>query len=159
MTWRWHRSLIFWAGLLVMVFISWAWWDSCRMITGIGSQRLSAASMDTGVLLTRRSPFTDVRFGANRSHSDSLVGPWDFPPPFALRGKDGASPGETRWTGMPAMNEEPWTLKTRWERIMDDMPRDMLAIFLPYWLLMASAAGLWIPLLWWRWRRAIRSGP
>jgi hypothetical protein len=29
-TWRLHRSLIFWGGLMVMISLGWAWWDSSR---------------------------------------------------------------------------------------------------------------------------------
>ncbi|QJE99127.1 hypothetical protein [Luteolibacter luteus] len=154
MKWRWHRSLIFWSGLLVMGFINWAWWDSCRMITGIGGHGWTMASADAGLLVSKVDPLEAPGFGANREKSESLTKAWDLSLPFIVEG-GGAEPMK-----QPAWVEEPrgpgQSLESRWEEIMAIAPAGMMTAYVPYWLVMISVALLWLSGLAWRWKSALR---
>ena len=56
-----HRSITFWSGLLVMVFIVWAWWDS-RGNSTYASLRSSAGTRLWAVASSRSA----VNFGLTR---------------------------------------------------------------------------------------------
>ena len=62
-----HRSLNFWSGLLVIGFVSWAWWDSLTWMSSVSQAgRLSAYSGYGGLCIESNDiivPTTDYGRG------------------------------------------------------------------------------------------------
>ncbi|QJE99125.1 hypothetical protein [Luteolibacter luteus] len=154
MKWRWYRSLIFWAGLLVMGFLTWAWWDSCRMFTGMAKRDWAVSNRDAGVLVTMKGPEASPRLMTDRVHGRSMHGALDFPLPFILRGGVAMEASDP---SVPAKaGKDRQAMKRHWQRTMAVMPRGMVACFVPYWLMMAVVMVVWLGLLKWRAGRSAR---
>ena len=86
-----HRSLIFWAGLLVITFTCWAWWDSCSYISGFQWNKFSAASAPHRITICQYVGGNFVLIGTRKPVPRSRVAPQPgpFPPPFLVRSHSG----------------------------------------------------------------------
>ena len=154
MKWRWHRSLVFWAGLLVMGFISWAWVDSWWTVSGLSNGNLTVASTESGVFFGSNARRANKSWDAVREHRPPLFPPLKLSLPFILSG-----------TGVDSMHHEKFVkrsapdLRTHFEEVMRFRRANSIMIYMPYWLVMVAASMLWLPLLAWRWRKVKCASP
>ena len=148
MKWRWYRSLILWSGLLVMGFISWAWWASCHSSSEAMKNEWYVGSHESGITFgrsggTRRSALEWTRYGSPaRYHAlhPSL--------PFVGRGREDDS-HEASMAARDAPDR-----KTYYHYRWAGMPKKTVWLYIPYWLIMAVAGAAWVLCLAWRWRSA-----
>ena len=162
-TWRLHRSLTFWAGLLVMASLLWGWWDSMRHLTVLRHSDHAMISAGGGLTVSRWDGFwmTGSGFvfehGTFEGNSESLreVGlRW----PIYLRNSG------------PVWQER---MMTHFLLPGDGKPEDPLTplllapvmggqgdwmLYLPYWLLVLVLPLPWGAMLVWRWQRISRAG-
>jgi hypothetical protein len=138
-----HRSIIFWAGILVIAFIGWAWIDSRSHQSRILGLQLSAASTNHGIFITRQAGATSD-FSAYRAPSRSSNEPYRAP--FLVRSR--ATNPEIPDV-IPSLKE--------WSQIMaDHFPLGTWTFYLPYWLILLALPIPWVLLLLWRARRLKR---
>jgi hypothetical protein len=139
----WHKSPLFYLGLAPLLFLLWAWWDSCSRASGFNHWRqghtnglgLTVVSVDSK--LTMRCTRTDgvklVPFGV---HGDFLreevffEEPSDIFPPAKASHMDQSEPG--------------------------NFEHHIYHVTLPHWLLILTYLALWSLLLFWRSRRIKR---
>jgi len=143
------RSITFWSGVLVMLFLAWSWWDSFRnySVARVGSV-IEIASLEG-----------EVEFG-----NADWFEPWDghreklakkmpakiFPRPVFLRGHDDILDDQAefqRWSEEMAAAPDQ---VTRAQLRMRTYPRDHVKLMVPHWLLLLAAAPPWFGLLFWR---------
>ena len=139
-----HRSIIFWAGILVIAFTCWAWIDSRSHQSRIFGMQLSATSGNHGILISRQAGAT-FDFSAYRA-------PMPFPnepyrAPFLVRSR-ATSPG---------IPDETPPLKEWCQYMVDQFPLGTWTFYLPYWLILPPLILTWLALLLWRERRLKRA--
>jgi hypothetical protein len=61
-----HRSLLFWSGILVMIFIAWAWWMSMRSNSFLNWDHRRVSSYGSGLIVESR--------GYSKTSSDWSIG-------------------------------------------------------------------------------------
>jgi hypothetical protein len=144
-----HRSITFWSGIFVMLFIVWAWWNSMKVVSRGNIARLSVSSYcggmelaDTGI----RRGYYIQRYGLALPEP-----PAAFPAPFFVRGQ---GPAFAPWAWNALAKDASYVDQASWRARI--LPLGSVTIFIPYWLLLLVAAAAWIGLLFWRARR-IRS--
>lgn len=142
MRFRLHRSLIFWAGVLMTVFIGWAARKSREYWSGVSGGGYGVESALGGVLVQRKSFEPSWRVVHDR-----------VPPvrealelPFYLRGQEGPLP--QGWK-----TDTIWSCRELFVSFMSFQSRKDWVLFLPYWLLWMVMAVVWMGLLVWRQRR------
>lgn len=155
MTWRWYRSLIFWAGLLVLGGIAWAWRDSCQMRSSLTWKEWYVGSEESGLTFGWSDVMNSPGLERKRYRSPARYPALSLSPPFTDRGR-----------GLRPLDDE------QFQQTIQDAPdrrtyylelRAMSAaatvwLYVPYWLMIVAVAGVWIVLLGWRWRRSMRAG-
>ncbi|WP_265594878.1 hypothetical protein [Haloferula sp. BvORR071] len=142
-----QRSLIFWSGLLAVVFLCWAWKDSRERRTYVQVAGFLLAS-DQGGLVLERNPYLFRDFEAGRE--PALVLRRTMKGPFLLHGK-----GELVNDGLV---DPEWDYRELCENTMSYQPQGNWLLFIPYWLLLMVAGLAWWVLLLWRLRRRIDWG-
>ena len=151
-----HRSIVFWAGLLVMGFLGWAWRDSMRGQTFVRVGTFNASSLWGGLIL-ENSPYA----GARITDTEFARGPV----PQYLRIQLERFPGVCFHGAGESTPEAPQSVREIIEKgntlTMDAWLRTSVyplrkghwICFLPYWVLMLVCAVGWVGLLGWRTRR------
>ena len=141
-----HRSLTFWSGLLVIGFVSWAWWDSLTWMNSVSQAgRLSAYTGYGGLCAESndfRSPTTEYgRAKLPRPELAHAAG--IFQAPFFVRG---TGRGASTRTNSKTLREESY-------RFSDVQSVKSWRLFIPFWLILLAVAAPWLGLLLWRARR------
>ena len=152
-----HRSLIFWAGIVVMISVCWAWWDSTRTIALASSGDHVVISAGSGISVTARRGFGQIL------DHDDLAG-------------DLVSLREVglRWPVLLRKTSPGWQaeMTERYMRPGPDGKPDSLHrliyptllgrtgewyVYVPYWLVMLGATLIWCWGLERRWLRIKRA--
>ncbi|RYD31809.1 MAG: hypothetical protein EOP87_14020 [Verrucomicrobiaceae bacterium] len=144
-----RRSLTFWAGLITILFICFAWWDSRSHITLVHWKQVEVNSTLHGLLISRIPPWKEpLHFRRRDRGPDSdlaLFSPFD--PPFLVRKKTTYEPHST--TRSP--------LEVNQQGIVDLFGPGTWILHLPYWLIVLPLLLTWNALLIARARRRKRS--
>lgn len=158
-----HRSLTFWFGLLVMVFVCLAWWDSERLRTGAGSQPILIYNVWGGLLVAHRpDPFPHAKFEFERESLGTYYNhlPETFPAPLFLRGSDVLEDEQLDLRNRLVDSEAPqglspasYTLHESVQLILNAGSSKEGVIVLPHWLILLTVAAVWLGLLFLRARR------
>jgi hypothetical protein len=160
-----HRSLVFWAGLLVLGFIAWAWRDSLRHETVLcyGTYSISHAGSGIGVMRCHPAMVPVVRTG--RGLLRDAISPehqvWASPrldPPDYLDRSAGASVQDYYVRDAEGMVPRNAAAAHFFELLVG--PPGGWGLYLPHWLLLLAVLLPWLGLLAWLARRHRRkSGP
>lgn len=147
------RSLVFWGGLLVMIFIVWSWVDSTGCISAVSWRYRGVNVRDSGVT---------VFFNRNQGRE------------FWTERMDMSGGGARPWVmrlGRPGfVRERDYLRKLQLDEPMDQQlkvhargvwqsslfgggKKDGWVCFIPHWLILLAVAVLWAGFLGWRWRR------
>jgi hypothetical protein len=138
-----QRSLVFWAGVLMTVFIGWAAWDSWEHVSVGRMGSCAVGSIGGGVVVGR-----DRGAGGGRSfwHADRNPAP-------ALKREPG-SPllflGKGLGSRLAVDETRVEHVFARWE---NSARKGDWVLFIPYWLLWMAKVVVWVVLLVWRQRR------
>ena len=146
-----HRSLTFWAGLIVITFTCWAWWDSCHHDSLLYWKQLSAQSRHHALKISRENLFHLRRIDTARRPSGHLFHgrPRDvFPAPFLVHAEK-ALPFEKPSLSTPLKEVEQLYTNT--------YGPGSWCLFLPYWLILLTLLLTWTALLFLRARRRRRA--
>lgn len=146
-----RRSLGFWAGLLVMGFLAWAWWDSCRYDSHYVSGDLGCVGVSSfgGVSLYRDESITSSSGDRTRNGGERRD---LLERPFFLRGLNMPPPMEE-----PGLSSFSPSLYEQYREVMESMPPRVWVVFVPYWLMLVVAGLGWSGMLLWRARRLRRA--
>ena len=137
-----HRSIVFWAGLLVVAFIIWAWVDSQQ-------RRVSwqyASNPHHSLYIDSRESIVFVQSSRMiRAGSFSVSGRWGRFQSFPIR------VDEPNWLRVPS------TYRV-YRPVTGPSPTpsegvDRRVIIIPYCLMLFAAGLIWLPLSFWRARR------
>jgi hypothetical protein len=152
-----HRSLVFWAGVMVMISVCWAWWDSRRNLAVVAGGRHMAVSAGSGLSICS---WDEPGFMYER---DTLAGDlqslrevgWRWPVYHRNTGPEWQE-GMTSHFLLPLEGSagdplEPLLLHA----VLG--PRGSWVLYLPYWLMALMVMLSWGSLLGWRWRRMRRA--
>ena len=147
-----YRSITFWSGILVMIFIAWAWRDSMKAQSSLRRHNFNAQNL-WGSISVEKTPLfyrgDASRFPLDRSGGFSVFSDTPaFPPPLILRGG-----GEESAYEVPELGIYHEWIKQRFRYL----PQDSWIVLLPHWLLLALVALPWSGLLLWRSRRLHRT--
>lgn len=156
-----HRSLTFWSGILVMLFIAWAWRDSLKSQSWMGNRSFVVMNVSAFVALHHQTdPPIPIgapapRFETRREALPRLKGIEDplLPPPLFLRG------GGENIHDFMARGESMKPVKTSHElqrNLIHFRPRADWSLLIPHWLLLAGVGVAWAGLLAWRAKRRNR---
>jgi hypothetical protein len=139
-----QRSLIFWAGVLMTVFIGWAARDSRRYGSGVIVGDYGLGNAGGGVLVQRNHGFASRPWETVRNPAPVMREVLEGP--FFLRGEDKPMPPDF-------LPQPTWTFHDLYENVMSFQERKDWALFFPYWLLWMVMGVVWVVLLVWRQRR------
>lgn len=152
-----HRSISFWSGLFVMLFVLWAWWDSARFSTGAVAAFIRVYSGPGLVIIdgpTERPVFHLIREQRPKRSSFKKE---DFPPPiFAMGGGQEFIYSEVNQIDFPPKE----TLSQYRARTMKSAARGTWMLSIPHWLLLLATISAWIIVLMKRearWKRSKRA--
>lgn len=141
-----HRSLSFWAGLLMIGSISWGWWQSLSQVHFVHWSSLSASNGHGGLLLSYVPADRGRELAAGQSKRLQFT-LRALPAPFALRG-EGGPPASFSNMKKGGPGEETFFAFVR--EGMAYSPPDTWVLFLPHWTLLLVVVALWAALLVWR---------
>jgi hypothetical protein len=146
-----HRSITFWSGLLVLVFVVWAWRDSLTRMSFISRDRLQlysgygavfAASIDT------RIRTTEFRRGEKLPRPELSA---TFQSPSFVRGHgppfDATAIGPDRVTGRGS------TMREIARDFSEVQSPKSWKLCVPFWVIWLTVAFFWLCALFWRARR------
>lgn len=151
-----HRSLGFWFGILLMLFIAWAWWDSMRYQSWVGGRHLNFGN-SAGLVTIYLSSDPRVPSSGNslyfQPEREEIVftGSPALPSLRFMRG-GGKQPSE--------LGERPDTYQGMVEGLMALRPVEDWTLMVPHWIVLPGAATAWSGvLLGWRASRRRKIGP
>lgn len=142
-----HRSTTFWAGLLAMGFVCWAWWDSSRAsnMWGRGDWLLTHCESQVSLGHIQLGKHGWFSFADSEAASNRMQ----------LR-----RPVRVRHLGGNFWNDEQVQLSEPYSEIPDPDDlwllmgrKDNWQLFIPHWLILLAVALPWLGLLFWRARR------
>ena len=150
-----HRSMAFWFGLLVIAFLSWAWWDSLKNASAAWGESFAVRSQWGGLDISHGAPPTLGGGGALREpiEADSPVLLEGFPAALFVSG-DQEQETAVSVTGDLLFGRRKFI--TVRESLLCNVywgGSKGWTLFIPYWLLMLACAVSWIGLLVLRARR------
>jgi len=141
-----HRSITFWSGILVMMSIAWAWWDSFRHKPSLYCGGVWMVSSGGGIA-TGFNPPLNHDFEVDYHDSIRVVVGWSaFQMPFYGRGQastENIMPDERKTASAPS-----WYRAALRHRLSG-----CWILFIPHWLLLLGVLLPWTGLLVWRARR------
>jgi hypothetical protein len=123
-----HRSLIFWAGLVVMGFITWAWRDSARFNSNAGNHRIYVENTNSVTFFSLN--YTNWNLGGWKVWSG-----WDGYRTAALERR----PMRIRGISFGSRKEQVWAQVSHSSLVL-------------------AAVMVWTSCLAWRWRRMRKRG-
>ncbi|QJE99037.1 hypothetical protein [Luteolibacter luteus] len=150
-----HRSITFWSGILVMIFIAWAWRDSCRMLTNANAGHgWWIGNLYGGFQLsdTHRPPHPLIERIARPPHPpDQPL----FPRPFRIQGEgySVALIGREQIDAYTQQVKQATDHEAMARLFMKIGQHGKVAYFLPHWCLLLSFALGWTGLLFLRAQR------
>ncbi|MCW1913842.1 hypothetical protein OJ996_09670 [Luteolibacter sp. GHJ8] len=147
-----HRSITFWSGILMMVFICWAWWDSLKSTTqpmwGSCMMESQGGALSFTYRPSGRRPGWEF-FRNDYSRPISRL----FPAPHFIRGGIEHADPKTRQSYATKSDGAPMTPReSDAMNMMYRTDRDWL-LSIPFWLHLLAFALLWSILLLWRAKR------
>lgn len=146
-----HRSLIFWSGIFVMIFIAWGWWDSFQATSSVAYRYRVIRNADAGVMIGSHPGGGTSVFQARRSETKLVHPPWSpCPGPFFVRGSGGFQP---EWDDYKQRREATQSAHQRYLLLMHSEPASDWVLFIPHWLVILLFAIPWSLMLVWRARR------
>ena len=146
-----HRSLTFWAGLLVVAFISFAWWDSSSHISHLSRKNYWACNTLHGLYLNQvphwKEPLQAARTARNPIADTP---PYDatFHRPFFIRSYDSIKDSRP---------EEFHDLREAAQYEINLFGPGCWALYIPHWLILLPIVLTWTALLLWRAHRHRRA--
>ena len=147
-----HRSLTFWAGLLVILFTCWSWRDSCTHDLRLQCVQFNVDSKPHGLLISRSTGWTLRSFDALRRPASRYPDPSlpreVFPSPFLVRAEKTYLVTKTPLT-------RTWKEEQQ-SGVNVDGPGSW-SFHLPYWLILLSEILIWTLLLLFRAHRRRRA--
>jgi hypothetical protein len=148
-----NRSLTLWSGLLVMVFVCWAWHDSERLWTNAGKGPYALHNACGGLIygITTPGGFPPGFHFDRRPMDVYKHSPEAFPAPFLLRPRD--LPVEESNRLMDRLIRTGGTIRELMTFSVSGRPSHLWLLFIPHWLILLTVAAVWLCLLFWRARR------
>ncbi len=153
-----HRSITFWSGILVMAFICWAWRDSLKFWSSAWHAPYDLEHAGGGLCVSNRD---DPPYGKDSGAARLSLGAAfsqvrldRFPAPHFIREED-LVPAESESLVSRMHEKSPgYTMEEnlKLSLVRGSAPR-IWVLFLPHWLILVTAAALWLGLLLWRARR------
>ncbi|QJE99114.1 hypothetical protein [Luteolibacter luteus] len=146
------RSITFWSGIFVMLFITWAWWDSFQNYSVAYVRDRIEVQSTQGMMVFGEADQIDP-MGGKRVKRTSKLPTKVFPEPVFLRGGGETLEDEAQYR---KWDEEMRAAPDQIVRARLDMktfPRDQVRLMLPYWLFVLAVALPWCGLLMLRARR------
>lgn len=140
-----HRSITFGSGIILMLFIAWAWWDSMVAVSHLQYLPYRGRS-GAGAVLILNFAYGDHVAGREPTTRNPHWGP--FPPAFFRRGG-----GDRRFVRSPADAG----FRQSIEQAMTTKSSDEWVMIIPYWLLLLAVILPWSGMLIWRARRIRRA--
>ncbi|RYD60524.1 MAG: hypothetical protein EOP83_19195 [Verrucomicrobiaceae bacterium] len=140
-----YRSLIFWAGVILITFLCWAWWDSFRRDTWRNESHLAFSNVAGAVSVG----CYQVNFG--KSSGRRAISPHAVPRPAfaALSLIDSNSKA--------ALPSSDYNSGETLRLYLSRSPSGAYAFLnVPHWILLLVCLVPWLALLAWRWRRTKR---
>ena len=151
-----HRSIIFWAGLVIILFTCWAWRDSREYSSSVYGNSGSLESALQGLHIDWWSnphhSYLDWHFHRSHMSPDDFSARWQrdfFPPPFLVRHQ--STPDPESHTLDPNVMADAMQL-----HLNGGNPGSGMA-FIPYWLIVLALLITWTALLFLRARRRRRT--
>ncbi|MEK7951699.1 hypothetical protein [Luteolibacter soli] len=153
-----HRWKSFWAGILILTFLSWAWWDSTHFWTTISHRHYYMSHVGSGICIAD---------WAEESYSPSTLLFWEHrklqPSQEPLTRVLFEAPETFRYQpGMIGYHRSiPWEPRGQsagfqFGRVLSGAALGSRAIFLPHWLLILLFLIPWATFLLWRFHRIKR---
>lgn len=155
---RLHRSLVLWAGIFLMAFLGWAWWQSWHQVANlwVGDWRYSCAN--GGALIGWSSGHSPGIHTTREDHAYPEMGytARDVLWPQGYRGQNLEPGGFLR----AKLAEDPsLALSARIELFIVNQATDAWILYFPFPFLMLLAFLLWLAALAWRALRLRKLGP
>ncbi len=152
-----HRSTTFWSGLLVIIFITWASWDSSWTASGSGKYgKWEALNLCNGVVVICSDDPAYLRLPGR--YTPDRKGEWPrlriTQPQYIFRkvaGHDEAA--FLRYPRYRPGGEENGEIEQAFLHVFIYGSPGNWAFYLPHWCLIAGMLPLWLGLLFWRARR------
>ena len=152
-----HRSITFWSGLLMMVFVCWAWRDSMRSRSTAWTNsggNLNITNGYAGITLRKGGFSTSPPQGFARSGIRSGGGDWvmfDAFPRLHLVNADSLPEAQHRELLYTYLDDQAGTITLRDFLLVTSFRG--YALHLPHWLILLTVAAVWLLLLFMRARR------
>ncbi|WP_035603715.1 hypothetical protein [Haloferula sp. BvORR071] len=153
-----HRSITFWSGILVMIFILWSWRQSTGTIYTWSYQGWSFGNLDSCIAMGKADTGSPVLV-SSLFHSATASGrlPIKLGSPIYIRFNP-TPPGPAlswEWNKNAVVRGDPGDLSSvRYALLVLAFSFTGGSVLLiPHWLLLLAFATLWIGLLLWRVRR------
>ena len=153
-----HRWKSLWLGILVLIFLTWAWWDSTRFHSIVVVNDYTVAHAGTGICIARWNTVGKTYYRSDRSTINSHYKAWMHPRLEA-----------PRLLHYTAQRDEDSIQFVFDPETLERIPRNSAAchfaallsgrtpgtwgLFLPHWLLIATFLIPWLTFLIWRTRR------
>lgn len=159
-----HRSLIFWAGLLVIAAVLFGWWDSRVNFRELRSGHGMLGSGGHGcVFRWFHDRGTGIEATSTRIDLPGELAPsspWQAPWFVQADGTDATTEREPAGVFDAEGNVGRGNFRTSlaFSLLIFGRTGEWL-LYLPYWLIALVVAALWAGGLAWRWRRVRRAGP
>ena len=157
-----RRSITFWSGLIIILFLAWAWWDSERHWNSLHRERFFIHSAWGGLHLDQHFSPVPASWPAFERKPPELLYKHrhePFPGPFLLREGRIWDEGSEELLARAQRNRDKTVEYTTQEFMkfssLFGRSRDWV-LFIPYWLLILSTAMAWTALLFWRSQRKRR---
>jgi len=144
-----HRSIIFWAGILVLIFTCWAWRDSYTHVTRLIWNQFTIASGARGICIGGE-PLARQSLTTERETLPTYPANWPretFPAPFLVREKEAAMLPES----------DSYSFRASIESAVVETGPGAWILYLPYWLILLLLLPPWSLLLLSRARRLKRT--
>jgi len=151
------RSITFWSGILVIAFLSWAWWDSLRANSHTGRPSVRMGNAWGGFYVFTKESWLNPYATSERNPADPDwcdLQPAAFPLPIYLRPESIPSDVVDALFDRLYREKHPlFTLREFIELGTSTTKPGGWTLFVPHWLLIAAFALPWSALLLWRTRR------
>lgn len=150
-----YRSIIFWSGILVLLFICWAWRDSYYRSPAVSFRVGSVVSGNGGVMIFR----TKAPLLVSYQPSPYLRPDWElFQAPFSMRGLGlGTSAEGSELTVKDRELKAARNAREFYDLLMDYRKQSDRLYFIPHWCILLAVALAWSGLLLRRTRRFSRA--
>lgn len=143
-----HRSITFWSGIIVMVFICWAWRDSKEHWSCSTFKSWHAQHYKSAFIFGSNDHTTPLRWQRLPASAYPIQEEEYFPAPYLTWGS------ERRYVhALTAMQREQRTLREKTLGLMEKAKRHIWMSFIPHWLILLAVGAVWLGLLFWRARR------